>query len=374
LIEKSVEEIGNKVKYLQYNSKKQSRLQRQRHPRTSPHVYNLSDVPQTPQNRLVECSSVELEFILRHFAGIDFPRRISTRTTEGRQTLVNDKPEALARFKQANYLDCRVSAYTELDDTPNFIFIDIDSLDFTVIEKVLNKYREFEWVPTGLFTGSGYHIYQPVTPIRLDDISDFSGYRDTDLSKQFLKFATEYFSVDKADANHNPSLKSCMVRIPGSINSKNGEKVRVVQEWDGKRPSIIPLLGIFYSWLATKKITEQSKVNRYNYYKIGRRPRSNSIPWIESLLKTPLDDYRKTIVNLVLAPYLMNIRQLQYDEAFTIIKSWLELCTAQRKLDFSANYLANTALVNAKKSNYKPMRLDTLKNRNSTVYKILAAK
>ena len=58
---------------------------------------------------------------------MDFPRKISTKTTEGRQILVDDKPQALARFKQANYLDCRISAYTELDDTPNFIFIDLDT-------------------------------------------------------------------------------------------------------------------------------------------------------------------------------------------------------------------------------------------------------
>jgi nucleoside-diphosphate-sugar epimerase len=73
-------------------------------------------------------------------------------------------------------LDCRISAYTELDDTPNFIFIDIDSLDFAVTENVLKKCREFELVPTVIFTGSGYHVYQPVTPINLDNIPDFADY------------------------------------------------------------------------------------------------------------------------------------------------------------------------------------------------------
>ena len=67
-----------------------------------------------------------LNFILKHFAVMDFPRKISTNTTEGRQILVEDKPQALARFKQASYLDCRINAYTELDDSPNFLFVDID--------------------------------------------------------------------------------------------------------------------------------------------------------------------------------------------------------------------------------------------------------
>ena len=62
-----------------------------------------------------------------------WPRTISTKTTEGRQVLVCTKEEALARFTQANYLDCRTSAnadYTQWSGTntqaPNFIFIDLD--------------------------------------------------------------------------------------------------------------------------------------------------------------------------------------------------------------------------------------------------------
>ena len=53
-----------------------------------------------------------LDFILKHF-DFDFiwPRTISTKTTQGRQILVYNKVEAFARFKQANFLDCRISAY-----------------------------------------------------------------------------------------------------------------------------------------------------------------------------------------------------------------------------------------------------------------------
>ena len=89
-----------------------------------------------------------------------------------------------------------------------------------------------------------------------------------------------------------------MVRVPGSINSKNGQEVKIIQEWDGNRPSIVPLLGIFYSWLATRKILAK-KIQRSDS-KFRALISSNKINWIESLLKTPLDDYRKTIVNLVL--------------------------------------------------------------------------
>ena len=38
--------------------------------------------------------------------------------------------------------------------------------------------------------------------------------------------------------NNNPSLKSCLLRIPGSLNSKYNNKVIIVQKWNGYIHSI----------------------------------------------------------------------------------------------------------------------------------------
>jgi hypothetical protein len=80
---------------------------------------------------------LDLDFILDHFdfpeteteKGSICPRTISTKTTEGRLILVDSREEALARFKQANYLDCRISAYSDYTqwnginrEAPNLIF------------------------------------------------------------------------------------------------------------------------------------------------------------------------------------------------------------------------------------------------------------
>jgi hypothetical protein len=51
-----------------------------------------------------------LNFVLLHLEEPIFPRRIATDATEGKQILVNNSEEALARFKQSNLLDCRISA------------------------------------------------------------------------------------------------------------------------------------------------------------------------------------------------------------------------------------------------------------------------
>jgi len=313
----------------------------------------------------------ELEFILGHFASNSFPRTISTKTTEGRQVLVDNEFEALARFKQVNYLDCRINAYSRNDikGAPNFLFLDLDTVDQGLIENILNnRFRSIGAYPTVLSTGSGFHIYQPISSICLDEIEDFSSYRE--VSKRFLKFADQYLSDEKCDPNHHPSFKSCMVRIPGSINSKNGNQVKIIQKWNGQRPSIIPLLGIFYSWLATKRITQEVILKKYSSVKLERRSKGK-IQWIESLLKIPLDDYRKTIVKLVLAPYLVNLRRLHHDNAFEIINNWLDSCAKLRKLEFNLKYLINDVIVSAAKTDYMPMRIDTLKKRNPEIYRIL---
>src|SRR5215469_17152224 len=85
-----------------------------------------------------------LDFILSHFEkpsdGKQFPWRISTYLTAKNppwQISVNSKEEALARFKQSNLLDCRISAYPFPIPTvrginaqvPNFVMADLDRKD-----------------------------------------------------------------------------------------------------------------------------------------------------------------------------------------------------------------------------------------------------
>jgi hypothetical protein len=58
-----------------------------------------------------------------------------------------------------------------------------------------------------------------------------------------------------------------------------------------------------------------------------------SIDWIEALLQTPISDYRKQAMNLILAPYLLNISRLSEDEAYGVIHKWLEKCEQPRRFD-----------------------------------------
>lgn len=82
-----------------------------------------------------------LEYILSHFRHQMhlWPRTISTKTIEGRQVVVYSKEEAIAKFKQANFMDSSISGYpywrpsitsdfAEIKNAiaPNFVMIDLD--------------------------------------------------------------------------------------------------------------------------------------------------------------------------------------------------------------------------------------------------------
>jgi hypothetical protein len=239
-----------------------------------------------------------LDFILGHFPKQEptFPRTISTRTTDKRQILVYGKGEALARFKQANWQDCRISAYPSYTEykginrqAPNFIFIDLDRSTFnteTAHNKALtttleNIKQRLGGHPTVIWSGNGYHIYQPVQAIIFEQQDIFAKFQNMKPSRKFMQFAESSLSANKADHAHNMtvSFRNCMLRIPGSINSKNGQIVKLLQRWDGHRPPIKPLLEDFYihlSSLRIKELTNQTQTptkNESYYQSISRYQR-----------------------------------------------------------------------------------------------------
>jgi hypothetical protein len=134
-----------------------------------------------------------LDFILNHFTNPLFPRNIMTRAL-GRQKEVFNAEEALAYFKASKYEDCRINAYPYYAEyqginliTPSFFMIDFDLKNFEsqekldkTLQKTLNKINKvFDGAqPTVLWTGGGYHIYQPIRGFILERIDRFACYKD----------------------------------------------------------------------------------------------------------------------------------------------------------------------------------------------------
>ncbi|HET9805514.1 MAG TPA: DNA primase noncatalytic subunit PriX [Nitrososphaeraceae archaeon] len=346
---------------------------------------------------------IGLDFILSHLEEPTiFPRTIMTKKL-GYQKIVYSKERALEHFMESDFIDCRINAFPSLKEgktwIPELLFIDLDLSDFDsnkrslqlALNKTLKSIKEKldnNGYPTVLWSGNGYHIILPVYCSReLERIQEFQEFDNP--SERFLRFAKDNLSNNKADKSNYPSFRSCLLRIPNSFNAKcliRGEsfensKVKIIQEWNKKRPSIKYLLLEFRRYLITQKIQEISNRNNkkvkqsFSYIQNNNNENNsntnNTIFWIEKLLKTPVADFRKNSVSLILAPYLINIKKLSYQESFDILIQWLNRCDSIRQLEFNSRYLVKTALKTAIQKRIPPMRLETLRNRNLELYHIL---
>lgn len=199
-----------------------------------------------------------------------------------------------------------------------------------------------------------------------------------------MRFAEGFLTNKKCDPQHGPSVNSCLLRIPGSYNSKcigtsgNNGEVKVIQEWNEEYPAINYILREFRKFLINESIrTKVIQERRRSMQTKGNRSsqsfanaNESRIWWIEKLLWNPLPDHRKYVIWRILAPYLINIRKTSESEAFQIIVEWLDKCNSLRRLDFTRNYLVKYNVKSARKSGYLPISFDNLKdtNRGLTIY------
>lgn len=227
-----------------------------------------------------------LAFILTHLEGL-WPKMISTHLTYNAQIPVDRPEEAIRRFTQAKLLDSKISAYPNYTDefrkgahdskiaggrgiTPSVLFVDLDlgrfngDIDllnqalFRTLRRINEKFHG-KFKPTLIWSGNGYHIYLPVQlsgPSWCLAHTDIFNELSSDPDRRFIQWLEQYLSDGKADPAHSKavSFKNCMLRIPGSINSKNGEQVKLLQKWDGQRPYINWILKNFQRHLIQKKI------------------------------------------------------------------------------------------------------------------------
>jgi len=288
--------------------------------------------------------------------------------------------------------------------------IDLDSSNFKDIKKLnLAKTKSLTKIQgsfhlskkiepvTIIWSGNGYHLYIPAeSNAILEQMSEFSKYKEP--SKLFLRFTEWYLSHGKTDSEHyhTVSFKNCLLRVPGSYNSKNMSQVTIEQKWNGTSKIRIHLL---YDKFLAYLIDQGSKVVRHHnnddednnscillsenksIYMTRRNSRLHiknlSIEWIERLLKRPLPDHRKYCIWRILAPYFINLRNLTYDESYQKIYQWLDRCNELKELDFPSAKI-NDSLNRAIKTGYLPISFDnplkeprTLKTDNRDLYYII---
>ncbi len=232
----------------------------------------------------------------------------------------------------------------------------------------------------------------------LENIQQFQKFDNP--SQEFLRFAKDFFSNGKADEVHYPSFRSCLLRVPHSFNAKcitkdesfENSKVKIIQKWNGYRPSIVAseILYDFQTYLIQKKIDDYNYRQKIMMQKQQQRKRNNQhnnypnayyyyYKWIDQkILVHPFEDYRKIIVDLILAPYLINIKKLSYQESYQIIRKWLDKCDTLKELDRSCKFDSRIAYALKIASNKRigPMSLYRIKtdSKYSNLYLLLLQK
>jgi hypothetical protein len=332
-----------------------------------------------------------LTFILSHFSEPLFPRNVSTVATNNGQRLAVDRLHALTFYDGALRVNCRIAAFRIDQTNPDLIFIDLDKCNFATMRafkvaltKTLKRIKDkLNGHPTVLWSGRGYHIIQPIAcHVNLDNVDKLASLTKSP-NDAFLQFVERYLSNGRCDDGNYPAMKSCMLRIPGTLNAKCMEEsldpeVKLIQSWNGFRPDYRLLLGHFYAYLVG--VNGHNKERKSSHFANMTAPGQDygTIPWIETLLKTPIEDYRKHARDLILVPYLV-IRRGMTDETqiSDTIMQWADKCGELRRLqpsrrEFAYKVRSRTHEV-MQGDRIPPMRLETLKEKNPSLYEKLTS-
>jgi hypothetical protein len=333
-----------------------------------------------------------IDFVMYILPNRDFPRNILVGSIH-RPYEVWNCDDILMRYKAMLYEDCYINAYPNYQwnietgrlpptftPPPNYLMIDIDRASFrseegfqqAVAATIHNVNANITGItgkyPIVIDSGNGYHIHIPMPGLTtsFENMPEFEAFwqQDLDLDNKFLRFLERKLSIGKSDQHHNPSVKSCMFRVPGTINTSaksRGRKdpfVRVLSGYDhvealiieqsslpsgmrkeyASRP-ITKLLNDFYAFLVQEQIDnavdESDRRIRSMFQSLqpsNNFGSNNTIAWIEKILQIGVDDQRKDLLFWVLAPYLITIRRLDYERAYTLLEQWLDMCDDVRRL------------------------------------------
>ena len=102
-----------------------------------------------------------------------------------------------------------------MDLAPDFLFMDLDLGTLLTMEKLdealtctLSNIKEkLDGVPSVIWSGGGYHIYQPVDAFVLEEQEIFNRFEQP--SRRLIQYTERYLTNGKMDEchNHTVSLK-----------------------------------------------------------------------------------------------------------------------------------------------------------------------
>ena len=295
-----------------------------------------------------------------------FPRKVMTNATGG-QVLCYDGEDLVELVKASAYLDCFIQTHTVRDQHEGVLrvaFIDIDFKgDLPRAKKVTDRVvkslgREYGLKPYVQFSGfKGYHILIPIKQVKVSD----------GLASQFLRYLQTTLSKGYCD----PQLLGDIVRLwrlPYTHNSKAiiaGQEgdglVKPIQEWDGR---LLDPEELWYEF-GLVKLGDRLRAKGEKRRAMQRGPFKGSKGvrrQIQALIEKGLSGQELShkqhhaILSELIAAGKTD------DEIAETFKSLIE---AQRKR--YDDHLTRYLIQHARRRQYKPYRLATLKTLEASV-------
>jgi hypothetical protein len=87
-------------------------------------------------------------------------------------------------------------------------------------------------------------------------------------------------------------------------------------------------------------------------------------------IEHPPSDHRKYIIWRILSPYLLNVKKLPREEAYSLMKDWLDKCDKLERLSFNSKIKVKDGLRGASKG-YLPISMEKLKEENRQLYDVV---
>ncbi len=244
--------------------------------------------------------------------------------------------------------------------------IDLDSPDdkSRAIEEALVFAEEIESiygakplvVDTG-FKGAHVHIF----------LSDFINWGDYQI---LYRYMVSYVS-NKELIDKNMLQWNRLVRIPLTRNIKSGEArdtkiiypVEVgMKDFDWRIVSILDLSKIQVVRVVIPELPKPIVI----------RKASRNQRWIEKIIETGLPDGRKRFILEILSPYLINIKNLSFEEALSEINTFIRnSCINHSNCGKIYDSWIRSDLERVRRKGVMPRGLDSLREKDPDLYRII---
>jgi hypothetical protein len=129
------------------------------------------------------------------------------------------------------------------------------------------------------------------------------------------------------------------------------------------------LFGSFHAYLIDQKLKQRQRDRQLRQQEYSTTP--GTISWIEKLLTMSIADHRKYCIWHILAPYLINVRKLQDNEATDTIREWLKRCDSVKRISFDETSRIRYNIQSVRKKGYYPIGWNQLKTDNVGLYNLL---